>query len=400
MIGKNMLSSFRKDQQPQNPVPAPANNEPEPTPDPDATPEPEPTPEPELSPDSTPDPSPEPEPGSDPEPEPSQETEPEPDTKPLELDDDAVLEYFKNKKGKELSSVDDLFKEPEPAVDPYDGLSEEAAQFIKYNKETGRGFEEFKTLNRDFSQASPIDIAREKAIAMSDGYLDSSNVDEYLQEDLNVDLSDINDLSPVEKMKLKNYSSDYVNSQTELKEKYKKPIERPGQEEMVTLENGQRMEKKTYDKLVDQQQKYQNSIKEASDNIKSSAFDIKVDENGTDKVISVAYDYSKDEVRDMASSALNIDSFYQKAFGGDKGLDYGKLQEGLHWADPAKREKSITAIVHKALAKQAEDFVALEHNAGVKTKSMPGTDSTASKKPITHWRGKTNKGIGFTPDQF
>lgn len=336
------------------------------------------------------------EPANEPEP----ESEPESETQANEIDDEAVLKYFKEKRGKELETLDDLFKEPEPAKDPYEGLSEEAAQFVKYNKETGRSYDDFKALNRDYTKTNPLEIAREKAISMSDGYLDRSNVDEYLQEEFNMDVTDFDSLTPVEKMKLKNFGSDYIKTQLELKEKYKQPIERGDQTEMVTLENGQQMPKETYNKLLDQQQQYQKSIKEASDKITASAYDIKIDDNGTEKVMNVGYEYSKEEVRDMASSALNIDDFYQKAFGGEKGLDYVKLQEGLHWANPAKREKSITAIVHKALAQQAEEFAALEHNAGVKTKSMPKDGNSKSKASITDWRGGQKQGIPFSPDQF
>ena len=343
---------------------------------------------------------------ADPEPKPVDPVDPKPvDPEPTvnEIDDEAVLKYFKEKRGKEFTSLDDFFKDPEPTADPFEGLSEEASQFIKYNKETKRGFEEFKTLNRDYSKTNPAELAREKAIAMSDGYLNNSNVDEYLDEELKLDVSDFDSLSPIEKMKLKNYGSDYLKSQIELKEKYKKPAEKKGEVEMVSLENGEKMPKEKYDKLLNQQQVYQKSIQESSDNIKVSAYDIKIDDNGTEKVMNVGYEYTKEEVRDMASSALDIDGFYQKSFGSDKGLDYGKLQEGLHWANPAKREKSITAIVHKALAQQAEDFAAIEHNAGPKTKSMPGDGSSKSKASITDWRSGQGQGKGLgglTPEQF
>jgi len=406
-IGKNFLSAFSD--KPAAPKPA------EPVVDPNAKPvdtidpaDPADPVDPVVDPVVDPaDPEPKP---VDPEPKPV-DPEPKPvDPKPVdpeptvnEINDEAVLKYFKEKRGKEFTSLDDFFKDPEPTADPFEGLSEEAAQFLKYNKETNRGFDEFKTLNRDYSKTNPAELAREKAIAMSDGYLDSSNVDDYLEDELKLDVSDFDSLSPIEKMKLKNYGADYLKSQIELKEKYKKPAERKGEVEMVSLENGEKMPKEKYEKLLNQQQVYQKSIQESSDNIKVSAYDIKIDDNGTEKVMNVGYEYTKEEVRDMASSALDIDGFYQKAFGSDKGLDYGKLQEGLHWANPAKREKAITAIVHKALAQQAEDFAAIEHNAGPKTKSMPGDGSSKSKASITDWRSGQGQGKGLgglTPEQF
>tara|TARA_B100002049_G_scaffold145952_2_gene108421 strand:- start:1742 stop:2989 length:1248 start_codon:yes stop_codon:yes gene_type:complete len=401
-IGKNMLGYMKlggdptptptpaqPQQQAQEPAPAAQQpKQPEPKPAEPAQPSPEPAAQ-EPQPAAQPDPN----KGADPKPaaqpqaaEPAQGPEPTPAPQP-ELNEEAFLSYIKEKKGFKGESLDELFKKPEPAADPFEGLSDEAVQFVKYNKETQRSYKEFEALNRDYSKVSPLEAAREKALAIGGDYIDQSNVDEYLEAELGIDVSDFENLSAVEKMRLKNFGQDYIQSQIEAQQKYKQPIERPGQPEMVTLENGQTMPKETYDKLVDQQLAYQNSIKEASDKINASAYDIKIDDNGTEKVMNVAYEYSKDDKQDMVSSALNIDAFYQKAFGTEKGLDYAKLEEGLHWADPAKREKSITAIVHKALAQQAEEFAAIEHNAEVKTKQMPHSATQTSNNNIASWRG-------------
>jgi len=327
----------------------------------------------------------------------------EPTTQPneFEVDDEKVLNYLKEKKGKELNSLDELFKEPEPQENPLEGLSEEAKGFVEFNKQTGRGYQEYLAVQRDLSQTNPVQIAREKAIANSDGYLNNDNVDEYLTEELGVDISDFDSMTPVEKMKLKNYGSDYLKEQKELQEKYKQPDQAKKQPEMVTLENGQKMPKETYDKLLDQQNQYQNNIKEASDNIKASTFNIKIDDNGVEKEMNLDYEYSKDEVHNMAKSALDIDKFYMESFGTKDGVDYAKLQEGLHWANPQTREKSIQAIVHKALAKQAEEFAELEHNSEVKTKSIPKGKNSKNKIPITNMRdGNQGKKIGFEPEDF
>ena len=327
--------------------------------------------------------------------------DPKPDAN--EINDEAVLKYFKEKKNKEYESIDDLFKTPEPTADPFEGLSERTKGFLQFEKETGRGYDQYLAAQRDFSKSNPAELAREKAIAMSDGYLDKSNVDDFLQEELNIDTVDFDELTNVEKVRLKNFSSDYLKSQLELQSKYKMPAEKENQSEMVTLENGQQMQKEVYDKLKNQQLTYQKSIKDSSDNIKDSAFSIKIDDNGTEKIMKLGYEYSKEEVQNMASSALDIDKFYQDAFSNDKGeIDYAELQKGLHRAHPKNFGKVVSAIVHKALAQQAEEFAAIEHNAGTSRKNIPDANSGKTAASILDWRGKTKKaGIGsFTPEQF
>lgn len=387
-IGKNMLNTFQETtaalaKPESNDTSATTDTEPQAEPAQETPSEPAPTTEPQT------------EPASEPSAEPNNEPT------PLEFTDEAVINYLKEKKGKEVKSLDELFKEPEPVADPYESLTDEAKQFLNFNKDTGRGYNEYLAVQKDLSQANPAEVAREKAISISDGYLNRENVDEYLTEELGIDITDFDSMSPIEKMKLKNYGSDYLKSQQDLQQKYKQPSQAKNQTDMVTLENGQKMPRETYNQLVEQQKVYQDSVKKASDNIKASNFEVKIDNNGTEKVMNLDYEYSKDDVHDMTSSALNIDQFYQKAFGSENGLDYAKLQEGLHWANPEKRGKSITAIVHKALAKQAEEFTEMEYNAGVKTKSMPKGNNSKSKIPVTSFRGGVqNQGIGFSPEDF
>ena len=394
-IGKNMLNTFEEGY-----APTAEPKKEDDTPATDDQSKKEPVQEPDESnngqaePSQEPDAQPSAEPNNEPEPTPAEPTQPE-------FTDEAIVNYLKEKKGKEVNSLDELLKEPEPTADPFESLTEDAKGFVKFNKETGGDYNQYQFVQRDLSQTNPAEIAREKAIAESDGYLNRDNVDEYLTEELNVDVTDFDSMSPLEKMKLKKYGSDYLNKQKELQEKYKQPAQSKNQTEMVTLENGQQMPKETYNQLLDQQKKYQDSIKKASDNIKASNFEVKIDNNGTEKKMNLDYEYSKDDVHDMTSSALNIDEFYQKAFGSENGLDYAKLQEGLHWANPQKREKSITAIVHKALAKQAEEFTEMEYNAGVKTKSMPSGTDSKSKIPVTSFRGGSQKnGIPFNAEDF
>ena len=65
-----------------------------------------------------------------------------------EIKEEDVLSHIKNRYNKEINSLDDLFEQREAN----DDLPEDAAAFLKYKKETGRGIEDFVKLNRDFSK--------------------------------------------------------------------------------------------------------------------------------------------------------------------------------------------------------------------------------------------------------
>lgn len=313
-------------------------------------------------------------------------TEPKKLAEPVKEDisEDAVRAFLKEKYGKDVEDVSTLFKESEAVVDPFEGLSDEAKQFLQYNKETGRSYNEYQSLNRDVEALTPLDIAREKAIKQSGGQLTSADVDAYLEKKLNIDLSNPKELEKFDLIELNTFGGDYKNQLLEDKKKYSSPIKKQAVDtDMVQLENGQAMTKAAYDAAVLQRNQYLEDIQKASDKITASSYDVKIDDNGVEKVIPLSYEYSKQDVLDMASTASDIDTAFAKLFSNEQGgIDHAKLQEGLWRADPNNFGKIVNAFVHKALAKQAEEFMAQEHNVKVETKTMPGTKSTEKRVPL------------------
>lgn len=330
-----------------------------------------------------------------------QDTPPVEQPKTLELTDDAIIEHLKKTRKAELSSLDDLFKKPEPQADPLEGLSEEALKFIKYNKETGRGFSDFQELNRDYSKASPLELARENAIKMANGSLNQSNVDKYLEKKLNIDLSDPANLEQFDVAELESFANPYRLQKIEEQKKYNQPIERPkqeasqSQEDLVTLENGVRMPKAQYEQLKNQRAAYEESVRKAKDSITNSAYQVKFDDNGTEKIIDVAYDFSKEDLHHMESNALDIDKAVLNMFGTENGLDQVALQEGLFWADRNKREKAINSLVHKALAQQAKEFMKLQGNTNFSSKKIDSKETNGKPLVIP---GAQSSGYGVKYD--
>ena len=92
------------------------------------------------------------------------------------LNEEDIISYLKNKHNKEITSVDELFqkREEEP-------LPEDVASYLKYKKDTGRGFEDYVKLNRDFENYDSDTLLREYLTETEEG-LDKEDIDEMLSD--------------------------------------------------------------------------------------------------------------------------------------------------------------------------------------------------------------------------
>lgn len=316
------------------------------------------------------------------------------------MDDVSVLEYLKQKTGKEIASLEDILKAPEP-VDPYKGLDELTVQYLKYNKETGRNYDDFQKLQRDYTKISPLQAARLKAIEFSDGELTDSDVDDFLERELGIDLTENEELSKFDAIKIKAYGKDYIERQIADQEKYRKPSEpAPKGPEMVKLDNGMTISMQDYQKMEDNRQRYVDAIKNAADSITGSKFNIKVDDKGTEKAYDVGYDYSKEDKHRMVSDSLDVNKMVYEVSGSQKGgIDHAMHQENTWWYRPENREKAINSIARKLLAQWTEGFAEMRSNANFDTtKRMPGAQNGAQKASIP---GLGNDyGVKYPLEQF
>ena len=76
---------------------------------------------------------------------------------PTELDENEVLSYIGKRYGKEINSIDELVSTREES----EPLPEDVAAYLKYKKETGRGFNDFAKLQKDYTDLSPDALLRE-----------------------------------------------------------------------------------------------------------------------------------------------------------------------------------------------------------------------------------------------
>lgn len=138
----------------------------------------------------------------------------------VELKDEDVLSYIGKRYNKQINSLDDLVAERENA----EALPEDVAAYMKYKKDTGRGFEDFLKLKKDFDSMNPDTLLKEYLTATQEG-LDSDDI-ESLMDDYRYD-EDLDDESTIKKVKITKKkvlaeAKKYFNSQ---KEKYKMPLE-------------------------------------------------------------------------------------------------------------------------------------------------------------------------------
>ena len=107
-----------------------------------------------------------------------------------ELSEDKVLQYLGNRYGREISSFDDLIQEKQESED----IPEDVSAYLKYRKETGRGFEDYVRLNRDFTSMEENALLREYYKSTEED-LDSEDINTIMEEFLyDEDLDDDKDI--------------------------------------------------------------------------------------------------------------------------------------------------------------------------------------------------------------
>jgi hypothetical protein len=138
----------------------------------------------------------------------------------FELKEEDVLSYIGKRYNKQINSFDELMAERYSS----DEMPEDVAAYMKYKKETGRGFDDFLKLRKDFDAMPEEQLLKEYLLSTQEG-LDADDVDIML-DDYRYD-EDLDDESHIKKTKIArkkavNEAKKFFNTQ---KEKYKMPLE-------------------------------------------------------------------------------------------------------------------------------------------------------------------------------
>jgi hypothetical protein len=140
-----------------------------------------------------------------------------------DLSEEKVLSYIGKRYNKQINSFDELMEQRQSNEE----LPEDVAAYLKYKKDTGRGFDDFLNLRKDYDAMDPDKLLREY-LADTQKNLDSEDID-VLMEEYTYD-EDLDEESKIKRTKIARKKAiaeakNYFNSQ---KEKYKLPLESSG----------------------------------------------------------------------------------------------------------------------------------------------------------------------------
>jgi hypothetical protein len=140
-----------------------------------------------------------------------------------ELSEEKVLSYIGKRYNKQINSFDELMDQRQANEE----LPEDVSAYLNYKKDTGRGFDDFLKLRKDYDAMDPDSLLREY-LADTQQNLDSEDID-VLMEEYTYD-EDLDEESKIKRTKIARKKAiaeakNYFNSQ---KEKYKFPLESSG----------------------------------------------------------------------------------------------------------------------------------------------------------------------------
>ena len=138
----------------------------------------------------------------------------------VELKEEDILSYIGKRYNKQINSVDELIREREET----EPMPEDVASYMKYKKETGRGFEDFIKLKKDFDTMEPDTLLKEYLTSTQEG-LDDEDIDS-LMDDYRYD-EDLDDESHIKRVKIskKKAIAEAKKFFEGQKAKYKMPLE-------------------------------------------------------------------------------------------------------------------------------------------------------------------------------
>ncbi len=143
-----------------------------------------------------------------------------PSSESKELDESEVLSFISKRYNKQINSFDELVQERSNQEE----IPEDVAAYLKYRKETGRGYDDYLKLGRDYDSMDQEQLLKEYLLATQDG-LDQEDV-EMMMDDYRYD-EDIDEESKIKKTKIakKKAIAEAKKFFDTQKEMYKKPLE-------------------------------------------------------------------------------------------------------------------------------------------------------------------------------
>ena len=279
-----------------------------------------------------------------------------------ELNEDEVLSYIGKRYGKEVNSIDELISKREDS----EPLPNDVAAYLKYKKETGRGFEDYARLQKDYSDLSPDALLREYYSITEEG-LDSEDID-LLMEDFVYD-EDVHEPTEIKKIKLAK-KKEIAKAKKFLKqqqEQYKQPLE--SRESSATANNDELIEYRQYLEVAKTQEeqashKRQWFAKKSDEvfNTEFKGFKFKI---GEDQVVYTPG--SASELKKAQETPLNFVNKFLDSNG------YLKDAEGYHrsLAIAMNPEKFAQFFYEQGKSQATDDVIRKTKNINMSERSAP-----------------------------
>ena len=281
---------------------------------------------------------------------------------PKELDENEVLSYIGKRYGKEINSIDELVSKREES----EPLPKDVAAYLKYKKETGRGFNDFAKLQKDYTDLSPDALLREYYSITEEG-LDSEDID-LLMEDFVYD-EDVHEPTEIKKIKLakKKEIAKAKKFLRQQQEQYKQPLE--SRESSASVNNDELIEYRQYLESAKTHQEEATQKREwfvkKSDEVFSSEFKgFKFNIGENELVYSPG---SASELKKAQESPLNFINKYMDSQG------FMKDAEGYHraLAIAMNPEKFAQFFYEQGQSQATDDVIRKTKNVNMTERSAP-----------------------------
>jgi hypothetical protein len=148
----------------------------------------------------------------------------EENTPSSELNDENVLSFLKERYDRDINSVEELFETTESNPE----LPEAVSKFLEYNKETGRGIDDFAKLQKDYDSLDDDSLLADYYGIQEEG-LDAIDIQDVLEDKFGFD-EDTEEPRDIKRKKLakKRELAKAKKFFNEQKDKYKVPLESSG----------------------------------------------------------------------------------------------------------------------------------------------------------------------------
>ncbi len=300
-----------------------------------------------------------------------------------ELNEDEVLSYIGKRYGKEVNSIDELISKREDS----EPLPNDVAAYLKYKKETGRGFEDYARLQKDYSDLSPDALLREYYTITEEG-LDSEDIDDMMDE-FTID-EEVHEPTDIKKIKLakKKEIAKAKKFLRQQQEQYKQPLE--SRERSASESDDELIEYRQYLESAKTQQDDANHKREwfvkKSDEVFSSEFKGFKFNIGEEEIVYTPG--SASELRKAQETPLNFVNKYLDSNG------FIKDAEGYHksLAVAMNPEKFAQFFYEQGKSQATDDVIRKTKNINMSERTAPEV-STKSGFQVKAVSEPSSKGL-------